>query len=126
IFVTSIARAGTTALLNALADVPGVATHTYRDMPFVTAPTLWNRLAGGRMRRVERRERAHGDGLEIDLDSPEAFEEVVWRLFWPEKYGATIALWDGADRKEDADRFLARHMGKVIRARGVRDRDGAT
>ena len=127
IFVTSLARGGTTALLNALHDVPEVATHTYRDMPFLTAPSLGNRLAGGSRRRVDRRERAHGDGLEIDLDSPEAFEEVLWKLFWPEKYRAsTIALWRADDRKEDAERFLERHMGKVVRARRVQGgNDGA-
>lgn len=119
IFITSLARGGTTALLNALHDVPGVATHTYRDMPFLTAPTLWNRLAGGRRRRVGRHERAHGDGLEIDLDSPEAFEEVIWKMFWPEKFrGASITPWRPDDRKEDAEQFLQRHMQKVIRARG--------
>ena len=124
IFITSIARGGTTALLNALHDVAGVATHTYRDMPFVTAPTLWNRLAGGGMRRVERRERAHGDGLEIDLDSPEAFEEVVWRMFWPDKYrGPSIEMWRADDHDDDADRFLARHMAKVVHARRVQGGD---
>jgi hypothetical protein len=96
LFITSLARAGTTALLNAMHDMPGVATHTYRDMPFVTAPSLWNRIAGGKKRGVDRRERAHGDGLEIDLDSPEAFEEVVWKIYWPEKYRKTcIELWGG-------------------------------
>ncbi len=124
IFVTSLARGGTTALLNALHDVPGVATHTYRDMPFLTAPILWNRLAGGTMRRVERHERAHGDGLEIDLDSPEAFEEVIWKLFWPEKFReSSIALWRADDRKDEAEQFLRRHMDKVIRARRVQGRD---
>ena len=126
IFITSLARGGTTALLNALHAVPGVATHTYRDMPFLTAPILWNRLAGGNLRRVDRRERAHGDGLEIDLDSPEAFEEVVWKLFWPEKYGAaSIGLWRADERNEAAEEFLARHMGKVVRARRVQARDEA-
>lgn len=120
VFVTSLARGGTTALLNALHDVPGVATHTYRDMPFLTAPILWNRVAGGKRRRVVRRERAHGDGLEIDLDSPEAFEEVVWRMFWPDKYrGSSIALWRAEDHREDAEQFLQRHMGKVVAARRV-------
>lgn len=124
IFITSLARGGTTALLNALHDVPGVATHTYRDMPFLTAPNLWNRLAGGKTRRVARHERAHGDGLEIDLDSPEAFEEVIWTMFWPEKYQeSSIALWRPEDRKDDAEQFLERHMEKVIRARRVQGRD---
>ncbi len=118
IFVTSLARGGTTALLNALTLVPGIATHTYRDMPFLTAPILWNRLAGGSKRSVARRDRAHGDGLTIDLDSPEAFEEVIWKMHWPEKYGADgIALWTPDDRDTQADSFLSDHMAKIIRAR---------
>ena len=40
IFITSLARGGTTAILNALHELPQVATHCYRDMPFVTAPIL--------------------------------------------------------------------------------------
>ncbi len=123
VLVTSLARGGTTALLNALNELPEVATHTYRDMPFVTAPSLWNRLAGGNRRGVARRHRAHGDGLEIDLDSPEAFEEVVWQMYWPEKYGASsIAPWTAADRKPDAERFLERHMAKIVRARLSRNK----
>lgn len=118
IFITSLARGGTTALLNALHDIPSIATHTYRDMPFLTAPGLWNRLAGGQKRGVDRHQRAHGDGLEIDLDSPEAFEEVIWKMFWPEKFHeSSIELWRKEDRKPEAERFLERHMGKVIRAR---------
>ncbi|MEM1236486.1 MAG: sulfotransferase [Pseudomonadota bacterium] len=122
IFVTSLARGGTTALLNALAELPGVSTHTYRDMPFVTAPVLWDRFAGGAKRSVATRERAHGDGLSIDLDSPEAFEEVIWKMHWPEKYVSDgIAPWTRDDRKAEADEFLAEHMAKVIRARRGQD-----
>ena len=127
VFITSLARGGTTALLNALHDIPGIATHTYRDMPFLTAPILWNRLAGGRKRGVELHERAHGDGLEIDLDTPEAFEEVIWKMFWPEKFqGGSIGLWGVVgDRKAEAEQFLAHHMAKVIRAREFPGRDAA-
>lgn len=118
IFVTSLARGGTTALLNALTQIPGIATHTYRDMPFLTAPVLWNRLAGGAKRSVAARDRAHADGLKIDLDSPEAFEEAIWKMHWPKKYGVDgIALWTEADRDVDADKFLSSHMAKIIRAR---------
>jgi hypothetical protein len=121
VFVTSLARGGTTALLNALHDIPGIATHIYRDMPFLTAPTLWSRLSGGAKRGVTRQKRAHGDGLEIDLDTPEAFEEVVWKLFWPEKFqGPTIGLWTEEDGDAKAERFLTAHMAKIIRARKVK------
>ena len=118
VFVTSLARGGTTAVLNALHDAPEVATHMYRDMPFITAPVMWNKIAGGQHRGVRRRQRAHGDGMEIDLDSPEAFEEVLWKAFWPERYrGASIPLWDVGDTDPLADQFLRQHMNCIIRAR---------
>ncbi|WP_171239023.1 sulfotransferase [Ruegeria sp. HKCCA5763] len=120
IFVTSLARGGTTAVLNALHEAPGVATHIYRDMPFLTAPLLWNKLAGGQKRGVDRRQRAHGDGLEIDLDSPEAFEEVIWKMFWFKKYqGASIPLWTAEETDLGADQFMRRHMTKIVCARTV-------
>ncbi len=118
VFVTSLARGGTTALLNALHDVPALATHTYRDMPFLTAPALWGRMTGGNRRAVSRRMRAHGDGLEIDLDSPEAFEEVVWKMFWPEKFaGRGIFPWQAGERRPKADAFLRDHMNSIVSAR---------
>jgi hypothetical protein len=96
-------------------------------MPFLTAPNLWNRLAGGQKRGVHRHQRAHGDGLEIDLDSPEAFEEVIWKMFWAERFQETsIALWQAEDRKADAELFLKRHMAKVIRARLTQKNDDET
>lgn len=85
LFVTSLARGGTTALLNALSGEPGLGSYLYRDMPFPTAPYMWSRLSGSE-REVVRRQRAHGDGLEIGLDSPEAFDEVLWMLGWPGHY----------------------------------------
>lgn len=122
IFITSLARGGTTSLLNALSKIPGIATHTYRDMPFLTMPSLWNKLTGGNKRSVVRRKRSHGDGLEIDLDSPEAFDEVIWKIFWPKKFsGASISLWNDKDRNPDAEQFLRRHMRIVIHARSTQN-----
>lgn len=118
ILVTSLARGGTTALLAALHDVPGIATHLYRDMPFLTAPVLWNRLSGGHRRRVTRHQRAHGDGLEIDLDTPEAFEEVLWQMHWPGKFGDSgIAPFDTADRAPRSEAALRHHMARIVSAR---------
>lgn len=114
VFIVSLARGGTTALLNALHKVPAVATHEYRDMPFVTAPVLWARLGGDRSTQVARRPRAHGDGLEIGLDSPEAFDEVLWRAYWPEKYRAgRIDLWRTGDIDPRRTRVFERHHARV-------------
>nr|WP_171231114.1 sulfotransferase [Ruegeria sp. HKCCA6707] len=123
IFVTSLARAGTTAVLNALCDLPGSATHLYRDMPFVTAPVIWSRLSA--KRAVTRRERAHGDGLEIDLDTPEAFEEVLWKLHWPEKYLEDgIECWGPKSASAAATEDIQRHFKKIIYLRQSQSESG--
>lgn len=118
LFVTSLPRAGTTVLLEALATVPGLATHRYRDMPFVMAPLLWSRLSGPFARPGGVRERAHGDGIEVGYDSPEAFEEVLWRTFWPGKYhGDRIELWQAADSDPEVADFFRRHFRKIVALR---------
>jgi hypothetical protein len=126
IFITSLPRAGTTLMLEVLYRFPSLATHTYRDMPFVMAPILWSRLSSAFRKRVEPRERAHGDGMQFGFDSPEAFEEILWRAFWPEKYtDACIALWDANDIKDEACAFFVEHMKKIIALRRPdRMRDG--
>jgi len=118
IFITSLPRAGTTLMLEALHRLPSLATHIYRDMPFIMAPVLWDRLSSAFRKQSELRERAHGDGMRVGFDSPEAFEEVLWRAFWPEKYAQDhIELWEKGDVKEEASDFIVDHMKKIISLR---------
>jgi hypothetical protein len=115
IFLTSLPRAGTSILLRALSRTGGLATHTYRDMPFVLTPVLWHRASRAFRRTSELRERAHGDGLAINEDSPEAFEEVLWLKYFPGHYDEQgIAVWqEDAGGGEFAEAFTE-HMRKVI------------
>ena len=78
VFVTGLPRAGTTLLLEMLYQTGEFATFTYREMPFVLAPLFWASMTRSSRKAGEKRERAHGDGMEISFDSPEAFEEVAW------------------------------------------------
>jgi len=118
IFITALPRAGTTVLLNALHELPGVATHLYRDMPFVMAPLFWSRFSGGFRQRAEPKERAHRDGILVGYDSPEAFEEVLWLRFWPQKYREDgIDLWTAADFDPEATACFRRHFRKIVALR---------
>lgn len=90
--VTGLARAGTTALMRALHGSGHFASLTYADMPFVLAPNLWGRFSRFNQRNRHRRQRAHGDGVEVDYDSPEAFEEVFWQLELGDYPGVPAAL----------------------------------
>jgi len=84
IFITGLARAGTTILLNALYASNNFASLSYADMPFVLAPNLWSKIS---LKRgdTELKERAHGDGIKVSTESPEAFEEVFWKTFSDEE-----------------------------------------
>ncbi|MFM8584267.1 MAG: hypothetical protein ACKOFW_22650, partial [Planctomycetaceae bacterium] len=42
IFLTGLARSGTTILLEELSRLPGVATHRYRDFPFQQTGVIRN------------------------------------------------------------------------------------
>ncbi|GLS26277.1 sulfotransferase [Marinibactrum halimedae] len=85
-FVTGLPRAGTTLMLESFYSTQTYATFTYRNMPFLLAPLLWEKLSGGFQKKGELQERAHRDGMEISFDSPEAFEEVLWLNFFHDRY----------------------------------------
>ncbi len=86
VFVCGLARAGTTVLMRRLYEGGQFCSLTYRDMPFVLSPNLWRKLCGTSIRNIEVQERAHGDGLLVDYDSPEALEEVFWRTYCGSDY----------------------------------------
>ena len=115
VFVTSLPRAGTTLFLEILSALPGFATHTYRCMPFVLCPLFWDLLSRGFRKDADLRERAHGDAVLVGYDSPEAFEEILWKFFWKEKYAEDrIRLWSRVDRDEEFEIFFRSHMRKVV------------
>lgn len=117
VFITSLPRAGTTLLLELITSVPDFVSHTYRDMPFLLCPLTWHRVNRQFRKQAETRERAHGDGMLVNYDSVEAFEEILWRAFWPEYYEPTrIRPWAPDDEDEDKEfaDFMRQHMRKII------------
>ena len=114
VFITALPRAGTTLLLECCANSPEFAAHCYRDMPFVLIPCLWNRFSQAFQQSVDSTERAHGDGMKISPDSPEALEEVVWKTFWKRHYQADrIIPWDN-EANEEFNEFFRSHLRKII------------
>ena len=80
IFVSGLARSGTTILLNAIYESNEFASLSYQDMPFILAPNLWSKLSSNK-KDIDLVERAHGDSIKVSTESPEAFEEVFWMTF---------------------------------------------
>jgi hypothetical protein len=92
VFIAGLARSGTTILLRRLHESKCFRSLTYRDMPFVLAPFIWGKLSSISRRERHHTERAHGDGIEIDFDSPESLEEVFWRTFCGHNYIGPVSL----------------------------------
>ncbi|MEM7489246.1 MAG: sulfotransferase [Pseudomonadota bacterium] len=115
VFITSLPRAGTTIMLEMLADLPDFASATYRHMPFTLSPLLWGGFSGRFRKAGEKAERAHGDGIEVGFDSPEAFEEMLWMAFWSDHYGtAQIRPWTPDERVAEFETFFRTHMAKIV------------
>lgn len=85
VFICGLARAGTSALLRKLYLTDEFCSTTYLDVPFILSPNtgriIYDSLSGNRSSNVAGFERDHGDGLDISLATPEAFEEVFWLTF---------------------------------------------
>jgi hypothetical protein len=122
VFVTGLARSGTTMVLTLLAQADGVATHRYRDFPFLFMPLAWNWLqdrlgapAG------EALERPHGDRIRITKESAEAFEEPIWQEFFPWVHDAARCHVMAAQVCHPAfEAFFASHLRKILWLRGGR------
>ena len=134
VFVTGLARAGTTILMRMLHASGNFASLTYRDMPFPLAPNSWAKLAGKR-KAIGPSERGHGDGIEHDLDSPEAIEEVFWRVHEAKRYvtrshvqpheplpdtiDAFRALTALVRHRYDRQRYLSKNNANMLRLGGI-------
>lgn len=86
VFVSGLPRSGTTLLLELLYKTDEFSTFSYRHMPFIFSPLLWKKISKPFSKSAEKVERAHGDGMEVSFDSPEAFEEVIWLTNLKEKF----------------------------------------
>ena len=117
VFIAGLARSGTTILLNALYHSNEFASLSYKDMPFVLAPNLWSKWSNDK-KIIHYVERAHKDGIEISIESPEAFEEVFWKTFdekdieTEEKFKTYIQLINNRYQKR---RYLSKNNQNIRR-----------
>ena len=72
--------------MRSLYETDQFASLTYRDMPFVISPNLWDKISGRNIKPSPAKERIHGDNINVNIDSPEALEEVFWRVKFKKKY----------------------------------------
>lgn len=120
IYVTGMARTGTTITLETLSRHEDVATHRYLDMAQPFLPYLWHHMA----RRLPlpaatAQERICLDRIMVTRDSPEAVEEALWMRYFPRLHDEAVPAVLG--RETSCPRFeagYAAHIGKLLLARG--------
>jgi hypothetical protein len=120
IYVSGLARSGTTILLEVLSRHDAVVTHRYKDYPPIFTPYLWNRLLE-RMPQQQAKavERTHADGIMVTPESPEALEEILWMAFFPCIHDSSAsAVLDGATTNSEFESFYRSHISKLLRVRG--------
>lgn len=122
IFITGLARSGTTILLELVAAHRGIATHRYRDYPPILAPYAWNWWLGHvPLKEAAPVERTHADGIFVTSESPEAMEEVIWMTFFSALHDpARSNVLDAGVSNPEFESFYRDHIRKIILMRGAR------
>ncbi|HUY20068.1 MAG TPA: sulfotransferase [Candidatus Binataceae bacterium] len=119
IYITGLARAGTTILLDIVASCDGIATHRYRDFPPIFTPFAWNWwLEHIPLKESPPTERAHSDGIFVTPESPEAMEEMLWMAFFPQLHNpAQSNVLDASVANQAFETFYRDHLKKLILTR---------
>ncbi|HKJ17980.1 MAG TPA: sulfotransferase [Xanthomonadales bacterium] len=119
VYVTSLARAGTTIVTEMLESHPALTCHHYSDFPNPWTPFWRNYLL-----QKSRREppvpsvRAHRDRIMVSQDSPEAVEEVLWMAFFENLHDPSrINVLDENDGHKRFDKFYTDHIRKLLAVR---------
>jgi len=136
VFVSGMARGGTTILMRLIHASGQYSSLTYDDMPFVMAPNLWARLRALSPATVLPGERAHGDRIIVDNQSPEALDEVFWRVYCQQQYLASdhLKLTEASDEvvalfrryvdciltRYGPSRYLSKNNNNIVRLSTIR------
>jgi len=121
VYITSLARSGTTILTEMLVQHPDLTSHRYSDFPNFWTPYWRNYLLKkSRIHTPKKVERAHQDRIEVSNDSPEAVEELLWVAFFPSLHDATVSqVQDGLLRNREFDQFYREHILKLLTVRNA-------
>lgn len=123
IFVTGLARSGSTILLELLSRCPRIGTHRYCDFPFLATPWLWNRFQQRFANPATNApvERPHRDRIVITPESPESMDEPIWQSWFPwiHRQDTIHEIPESTDNPRFV-RFYMQHINKIL---SLRDAD---
>ena len=115
VYITSLARSGTTIITEILSKHDNVCSHTYGDFPAVFTP-YWNNWLRHRKQFLSGKkiERTHQDRIMINNDSADAFEELIWMYFYPKLHQSKIANEWPIENNPDFVEYYIKHIKKHL------------
>lgn len=118
IFISGLARSGSTILLEILASQHNVTSHQYRDYPFIHIPYFWQTLKALIPLPDKKTERAHKDGLIVNSTSPEAMDEILWMSFFDQLHNPIQNNIIGSEQEnEEFNNFYKHNILKILYGR---------
>jgi hypothetical protein len=115
IYITSLARSGTTIITELLYEHIDTCSHTYGDFPGVFTPYWNNWLRHKKKFLVAKKiERSHLDRILINNESPDAFEEVLWMYFQPSLYYPNKVLKPTKTLSTEFQNYYKNHIKKHL------------
>jgi len=119
VYVSGLARSGSTLLHEIVSSHPSVATHRIKDYPMTFIPYWWRR-ATAKVKPQAPRERPHRDKMMITTESPDAIEEMLWMAFFPKCHDPTVSNVIGGQKRHAAfESFYQAHIRKLLLAEGA-------
>ena len=115
IYVTGLARAGTTITLEMLSKHPDVATHRYLHMVMPYVPHWIQSFAEKTPLMLSPIERLHQDRIMINRNSPEAVEEIFWQRYFDDVLDESKTSVMGKDvSNPEFEEFYKSHIRKLM------------
>jgi hypothetical protein len=115
IYVTGMARAGTTITLEMLSQHPSVASHRYLHMVLPYTPHFIQLAANVLPLMKSPVERLHKDRMLVTRDSPEAVEEIIWQRFFSSIVDESQSnILDSTSSNPDFEMFYREHLRKLL------------
>jgi len=115
IYIIGLARAGTTIILEMLDHHPFLASHQYKHIPMPYLPHVFSHLAEFSRFFTKPIERVHKDGIFVNLESPEAIEEIFWQHFFLNNHQEEVSnVMNGAISNPKFEQFYRNHIRKLL------------
>ncbi|MFX0016510.1 MAG: sulfotransferase [Promethearchaeota archaeon] len=115
IYITGLARAGTTITLEMLSKHPEIVTHRYLHMVLPYTPHWTQKVADLTPMMTSPVERLHKDRIVVTRDSPEAVEEIFWQKFFDNPHDeANSNILDAHVKNIQFETFYQQHIKKLL------------